>query len=62
MKKQMKINVEIEDIYREEITLETAQELMKIVKVREKLLEDQKTRNKEENGKKKSKCTEILCC
>ena len=39
MKKQMKINVEIEDIYREEITLETAQELMKIVNVRAKLLE-----------------------
>jgi hypothetical protein len=30
---------------------------MKIVKVREKLLEEQKTRNKEEKGKKKPKCT-----
>ena len=42
IKKQLTIKVEVEDIYRVEITLETAQELMKIVKEREKLLEDQK--------------------
>ena len=39
---QMTINVEIEDIYKKEITLETAQELVKIVKARQKLLDEQK--------------------
>ena len=42
IKKQITLKVKKEDISGEEITLETAQELMKIVKEREKLLEDQK--------------------
>ena len=50
IKKQITFKVKKEDIYGEEITLETAQELMKIVKEREKLLEDQK--NYKQKGKR----------
>ena len=60
IKKQITFKVKKEDIYGEEITLETAQELMKIVKERGNYLKIRKTRNKKENDKKKPKCTEIV--
>ena len=43
IKKKMTVKISIEDIYRDKITLEAAQELLKIQKRREKLLEERKS-------------------
>ena len=43
IKKKMTVKISIEDIYRDKITLEAAQELLKIQKMREKLLEERKS-------------------
>ena len=43
IKKKMTVKISIEEIYRDKISLEAAQELLKIQKTREKLLEERKS-------------------
>ena len=42
LKKEMKINCKIEEIYRDEISLQTAQNLLEIENTRKSLLENKK--------------------
>ena len=43
IKKKITVKISIEEIYRDKISLEAAQELLKIQKTREKLLEERKS-------------------